>query len=84
MLNYRRIWNRIHTSDKWIRIRIQEAQKRVDPVDPIRNSGLMSQFHLYRFELYCVSGAAEDSEVCALLSRHHEDHGANLHGPHQP
>ncbi len=25
---------RIHTSDYWIRIRIQEAQKQVDPVDP--------------------------------------------------
>jgi hypothetical protein len=25
---------RIHTSDYWIRIRIQEAQKHVDPVDP--------------------------------------------------
>jgi hypothetical protein len=24
----------IHTSDKWIQIRIQEAQKHVDPVDP--------------------------------------------------
>ena len=25
---------RIHTSDLWIRIRIQEAQKYVDPLDP--------------------------------------------------
>jgi hypothetical protein len=25
---------RIYTSDWWIRIRIQEAQKHVDPVDP--------------------------------------------------
>ncbi len=25
---------RIHTSDQWIRIRILEAQKHVDPVDP--------------------------------------------------
>ncbi len=30
----RRIRNRIHTSDYWIRIRIQEAQKHEDPVDP--------------------------------------------------
>ncbi len=30
----RRIQIRIHTSDWWIRIRIQEAQKHVDPVDP--------------------------------------------------
>jgi hypothetical protein len=30
----RRIRIRIHTSDKWIRIRIREAQKDVDPVDP--------------------------------------------------
>jgi hypothetical protein len=29
-----RIRIRIHTSDQWIRIRIQEAQKHVDPVDP--------------------------------------------------
>jgi hypothetical protein len=28
------IRNRIHTSDYWIGIRIQEAQKHVDPVDP--------------------------------------------------
>jgi hypothetical protein len=29
-----RIQSRIHTSDQWIRIRIREAQKHVDPVDP--------------------------------------------------
>jgi hypothetical protein len=29
-----RIQIRIHTSYWWIRIRIQEAQKHVDPVDP--------------------------------------------------
>ncbi len=33
-LGDRRIQIRIHTSDWWIRIRIQEAQKHVDPVDP--------------------------------------------------
>jgi hypothetical protein len=32
LLNDRRIRIRIHTSDYWIRI--QEAQKHVDPVDP--------------------------------------------------
>ncbi len=36
LLNDRRIriQSRIHYSDYWIRIRIQEAQKHVDPVDP--------------------------------------------------
>ncbi len=34
LLGDRRIRIRIHTSDWWIRIRIQEAQKHVDPVDP--------------------------------------------------
>ncbi len=36
LLNDRSIRSRIriHTSDLWIRIRIQEAQKHVDPVDP--------------------------------------------------
>jgi hypothetical protein len=29
-----RIRIRIHTSDNWIRIRIQEAQKYADPADP--------------------------------------------------
>ncbi len=29
-----RIRIRIHNADQWIRIRIQEAQKHVDPVDP--------------------------------------------------
>jgi len=28
---------RIHTSDLWIRIRIQEAQKQSDPMDPDSN-----------------------------------------------
>jgi hypothetical protein len=28
------IRSRIHTSDYWIRIRIREAQKHVNPVDP--------------------------------------------------
>jgi hypothetical protein len=32
LLDDRRIWIRIHTSD--YRIRIQEAQKRMDPTDP--------------------------------------------------
>ena len=31
VIDYRRI--RIHTSDQWIRIRIQDSQKHVDPVD---------------------------------------------------
>ncbi len=34
LLGERRIQSRIHTSDWWIRIQIQEAQKHVDPVDP--------------------------------------------------
>jgi hypothetical protein len=29
-----RIRSRIDTSDQWIRIRVREAQKHVDPVDP--------------------------------------------------
>jgi hypothetical protein len=33
LLGDRRIRIRIHTSDYWIRIRIQEAQKDVDPVE---------------------------------------------------
>ena len=28
---------RIHTSDQWIRIRMREVQKHVDPVDPGSN-----------------------------------------------
>jgi hypothetical protein len=34
LLNKIRLRIRIHTSDEWIGIRIEEAQKHVDPVDP--------------------------------------------------
>jgi hypothetical protein len=34
LLGDRRIQIRIHTSDYWIRIQIQEAQKQTDPTDP--------------------------------------------------
>jgi hypothetical protein len=39
LLDDRRLRIRIHISDYWIRIR--EAQKHVDPVDPIRKTGFV-------------------------------------------
>jgi hypothetical protein len=41
---------RIHTSDLCIRIRIQEAQKHVDPMDP-------DPQHWYKISIVCKSGS---------------------------
>jgi hypothetical protein len=49
LLGDKRIWIRIHTYVKRIRIRIQEAQKHVDPVDP--DSDPQHLFKVYRIKL---------------------------------
>ena len=47
LLGDKRIWIRIHTSVTRIRIRIQEAQKHVDPVDPDPEHCLEHNFFSY-------------------------------------
>ncbi len=74
MHDERRIRIRIHTSDEWIRIR--EAQKHVDPVDPDPDSE--HRFGQYSLASYLSDQQARASywleEFANFMLQHKTDH----------